>query len=119
MRFSLTLVTLLLALPSCMSKKEIRTESAPVESKPPQGVRRTNEHWVQSEQLKAMMATISSQAEKLPRGLPDDVEAAPATKKIFADAIATADILSSAAQRIPLAVTNVEMSEADRNAFGA
>jgi soluble cytochrome b562 len=102
-----------------MSKKETRIESSGAESKPAQGVKRTNDHWVQGEQLRAMMSTISSQAEKLPRGLPEDVESAPATQQVFNQAIATADILASAAQRIPLAVAGVEMSEADRNAFNA
>jgi soluble cytochrome b562 len=119
MRFSIILLALIGCISSCTSKKEVRVESPRVESKPAQGVKRTNDHWIQGEQLRAMMATLSSQAEKLPRGLPDDVESHPATKQTFAQAIATADILSSAAQRIPLAVAGVEMSEADRNAFNA
>jgi soluble cytochrome b562 len=102
-----------------MSRRETQHDSSRAETKPAQGVKRTNDHWVQGEQLRAMMATISSQAEKLPRGLPEDVESAPATKETFAQAIATADTLASAAQRIPLAVAGVEMSEADRNAFNA
>ena len=110
---------MLICLSSCMSKKESSSESPQTVSKPAQGVKHTNEHWVQSEQLRAMMATISSQAEKLPHGLPEDVEAAPATQQMFTQAIATADVLASAAQRIPLAVSGVEMSEADRNAFNA
>jgi soluble cytochrome b562 len=119
MRLSLILLALLISLSSCMSKKEVRTESPQAERKPVPGVKRTNDHWVQGEQLRAMMATISSQAEKLPSGLPEDVESAPATKQILAQAVATADVLSSAAQRIPLAVAGIEMSEADRNAFNA
>jgi len=119
MRSSLILLASLMCLASCMSKKEIRSEQPQAESKPVQGVKRTNDHWVQSEQLRAMMASISAQAEKLPHGLPEDVESAPATQQIFSQAIATADVLASAAQRIPLAVAGVEMSEADRNAFNA
>ena len=119
MRFLIILLALIGCISSCTSQKEVRVESPRVESKPAQGVKRTNDHWVQGEQLRAMMATLSSQSEKLPRGLPDDVESHPATKQTFAQAIATADILSSAAQRIPLAVAGVEMSEADRNAFNA
>jgi soluble cytochrome b562 len=119
MRLSLILLASLIGLSSCMSKKETHTESPQVESQPPKGMKHTNDHWVQGEQLRAMMATISSQAEKLPSGLPGDVESAPATKQTLAQAAATADILSSAAQRIPLAVAGVEMSEADRNAFSA
>lgn len=119
MRLSIILLASLISLSSCMSKKESRIESPQAESKPAPGLKHTNDHWVQGEQLRAMMATISSQAEKLPRGLPDDVESAPATKQTLAQAVATADVLSSAAQRIPLAVAGVEMSEADRNAFNA
>jgi cytochrome c556 len=119
MRLSLNLLVFLLCLSSCMSKKETRSEQPQAASKPAQGVKHTNDHWVQGEQLRAMMATISSQAEKLPRGLPEDVESAPATQQVFTQAIATADVLASAAQRIPLAVAGVEMSEADRNAFTA
>ncbi len=108
-----------LSLSSC-AKKENATESAKIETKPSTpGLKRTNDHRVQGQQLRAMMATLSSQAEKLPKGLPDDVESAPATRQTFANAIATADALSSAAQRIPLAVAGVDMSEADRNAFNA
>ena len=107
----------LIILGSCTSRKENQTESARIETKTAQGVKHTNDHWIQGEQLRAMMATISAQSEKLPRGLPEDVESAPATAKTFAQAITTADILASAAQRIPLAVAGVEMSEADRNAF--
>jgi soluble cytochrome b562 len=119
MRLTLSLLVLLIVLSSCMSRKEVGTESPRLESKPAASVRHTNEHWVQSEQLRTMMTSISTQAEKLPKGLPEDVESAPATKKMFADAMATADILALAAQRIPLAVANVEMTEADRNAFNA
>ena len=119
MRRSLTLLALLMSLSSCTSKKEIQSDSPPAENKQAPGVKRTNDHWVQGEQLRAMMATISSQAQKLPRGLPEDVESAPATRQVFSQAIATADVLASAAQRIPLAVAGVDMSEADRNAFNA
>src|SRR5689334_14501101 len=116
MRLSLVLLAALICLSSCASKKEIASESPKAESQPAQGVKRTNDHWVQGEQLRAMMATISSQADKLHRGLPEDVESAPATKQVFSQAVATADVLASAAQKIPLAVAGVEMSEADRNA---
>ena len=119
MRCSLILLASLIGLSSCMSKKEVRSESPQVETQPAKGLKHTNDHWVQGEQLRAMMATISAQAEKLPRGLPEDVEAAPATKQTLAQAVATADVLSSAAERISLAVAGVEMSEADRNAFNA
>src|SRR4051794_11563817 len=112
MRLSLILLASLISLSSCMSKKEVRTESPQEKSKPAPGVKHTNEHWVQGEQLRAMMATISAQAEKLPHGLPEDVESAPATKQMLAQVVATADVLSSAAQRIPLAVAGVQMSEA-------
>ena len=118
MRSSLILPAILICLASCTSKKETRSES-PQAGNPAPGVKHTNEHWVQGEQLRAMMATISSQAEKLPRGLPEDVESAPTTQQVFSQAIATADVLASAAERIPLAVAGVEMSEADRNAFNA
>jgi soluble cytochrome b562 len=113
------LLAISLTLSSCMSKKETTAEAPRVQGKTAPGVRHTNDHWIQGEQLRAMMASISSQAEKLPRGLPEDVESAPATKQTFDQAIATADVLSSAAQKIPLAVAGVEMSEADRNAFNA
>jgi len=119
MRLSLILLASLIGLSSCMSKKEIHTESPQAQGQPPKGLKHTNDHWVQGEQLRAMMATISSQAEKLPHGLPGDVEQTPATKESLAQAVATADILSSAALRIPLAVAGVDMSEADRNAFNA
>jgi cytochrome c556 len=119
----IVLVAFSVSLSSCMKKEtqvsSSKPETARIEHKTTQPLRHTNEHWVQGEQLRAMMATISSQAEKLPKGLPEDVESSPATKQTFDQAIATADVLASAAQKIPLAVAGVEMSEADRNAFNA
>ena len=103
-------VDLLLVVAACVSNSDKPATRA-------DGVRRTNEHWVQGEQLRTVMGRLAEQTQRLPRGLPEDVESPPATAKTFAEAAALADKLAMAAERIPQAVERVEMADADRKAF--
>jgi cytochrome c556 len=107
--------TLALLCFSCSSQKpKNEPAAAPTHI---QGVKHTNQHWVQGEQLQALMKTISAQAQNLPKPPSQDTESKPIGPATFTQAAALADSLSSAAQRIPLAIEGVDLGEADRRAF--
>ena len=99
--------------------------SSPGSSRSSAAPRRLGEHWVQNDQLKAVMAQVSSHAARWPAGVPDDPEAAqsPAQRadaeQAFREAAALADGLAEAAARIPRSVADHPMSDEDRRGFRA
>jgi hypothetical protein len=78
-------------------------------------------HWVQGAQLRTLMKDVSSKAQRnWPNNLPQDPEDQRAFNSRDAmGAARLADGLAAAAVRIPEAVTNANMSEADRAGFQA
>jgi cytochrome c556 len=84
-------------------------------------VDRSGPHWVQDQQLRAVMGMIADQTRNWPAGLPDDPEdpAAKAAAKAYSQAILVADGLANAAEKIPTAVAGIKMSDADRQDFAA
>jgi hypothetical protein len=86
------------------------------------------DHWVQDEQLRAVMRQVSRHAERWPAAVPEDGsaqgraqsrEAQAEADDAFRDAVALADGLAEAARRIPRSVADHPMSREDRSGFNA
>jgi cytochrome c556 len=79
-------------------------------------------HWVQSQQLRGVMEQLSGLRGAIPKtDMPQDAES-PAGNEAnlaIASAAALGDALAETAMKIPAAVANHKMSEADRRAFVA
>jgi hypothetical protein len=79
------------------------------------------DHWMQTPELKALMARLGHAADATPR-LPGDPEKPPAPEELeraFANAATLAEQLSAASRDIPAAAAWLKLSEGDRRGFVA
>jgi cytochrome c556 len=85
------------------------------------GVEGTQQHWVQDQQLRSVMAELSLRTrESWPRDVPADAEApSRPSEESFRQASSLADGLASAAGRIPESIQNQPMSQTDRRGFAS
>jgi hypothetical protein len=110
----------LVALCSCAPDRT-GPGNAPAGAGPDAGSGMTGTHWVQDERLRGVMAELSRQTSHWPAGVPDDPEAplAADVADSFRQAARLADGLAAAAQNIPRAVADREMSAETRRGFNA
>jgi hypothetical protein len=88
----------------------------------PAAPRPAPQHWVQNDQLRAVMGELSLRTrESWPKDLPEDPEASRPWDRgrAFGDAARLAEGLAEAADRIPLSVRDAPMSADDRRGFVA
>jgi hypothetical protein len=87
----------------------------------PRAIPTPSQHWVQNNQLRALMNSISQQANALPAGVPEDPESSRvlARKQTFDQVAMLANGLSQTARQIPLDVKQSQLSEDDRRGFEA
>ena len=105
--------------PEARSTNSPRPDDVAATSREPE---QPGKHWVQSQQLSALMNTISAtmladSPEDLPR--PRSDQTADDIERSIAAASKLADGLAASAERIPVQVEHVQMSEADRAGFFA
>jgi len=102
-------------------RHDTSTETASTAPAKPTLVDRSQQHWVQDQQLRTVMAELSLRTrDSWPKDVPQDPEsAARPPEETFRDAAALADALAAAAGRIPKSVANRPMSETDRHGFAS
>jgi cytochrome c556 len=122
----LVLPVLSIAIMSAISctheKSSTSREAKPMAKSPASQPVLEGPHWVQSRQLRGVMEQLSGLRGAIPKpDMPQDAES-PAGKQAnlaIAAAAALGDALSQTAMRIPAAVADRKMTEADRRAFVA
>lgn len=104
---------------SCTSSREKEVDRQPVASPSPEAM---GKHWVQNEQLRKVMAEMSSQSQRnWPSDVPQDPEdpASGNLTKTMNSAAKLAEALAASAMKIPDGVVDKMASDADRAGFQA